>query len=221
MALLVLVWLVSFLGAFAVSHVRSSDGFDGRVRPDHMRTYSNAALRFALVYPAQLTLADFTNRLRDRGHVVARLVFTDRTTTGALVVTVRFRQGDHNLTYAEAARLVRAGRSQVAASLPSVYEGQGDVRRVTVQNVSTTTVDGLPAIASRAQLRLTNGRTESLERDDCFGPALSFEFEALFSPGDVNARDSLRRIVVSFRQESSWPPAASAKTVWAMVESAA
>jgi len=215
-ALLVLTATASFFGTLAVDFMRSPGGFDHHFRPNHLRSYSDPRLHFSLSYPARLTLADVTDQLWERGDIVARMEFTSRGDPVALVVTVRSWRIDRDLSRGEATKLAHELRTRVAASLPHTYQGQGGVQRVTVQQVATTIVGGLPAISSRALLRFTNGRIDTLERNDCLGPTMSFEFEAVFPVGDVGARDCFRRIVASFRQDSVWPPEGSPRAMWVM-----
>lgn len=220
-ALLVLTASVSFFGTLAVDFMRSPGGFDHHFRPNHLHSYSDLTLHFVLSYPARLTLTDVTDQLRERGDVVERLVFASRGDPGALIVTVRSWRIDRDLLHGEATKLADDLRTQVAASLPHDYQGRGGVQRVTVRHVGTTIVGGLPAISSRAQLRFTNGRIDTLERNDCLGPVLSFEFEAVFPVGDVGARGCFRRIVASFRQDSVWPSEGSPEAMWVMAGASA
>lgn len=220
-ALLVLIASVSFCGTLAVDFMRSPGGFDYHFRPNHLRSYSDPRLHFSLSYPARLTLADVTDQLRDRGDVLARLAFTSRGDPGALIVTVRSWQIDRDLSRGEATQLAHDLRIQVAAALPRTYRGQGGVQRVTVQQVATTVVGGLPTISSRALLYPRSGQAESLERNDCLGPVLSFEFEAVFPVGDVGAGDRFRRIVASFRPDSVWPPGGPRRATWVMADPSA
>jgi hypothetical protein len=85
-----------------------------------------------------------------------------------------------------------------------------------VQGVRAITIDGLPAIASRAALKMKKGRDLCLERSDCFSGEVMFTFESVFAKGDIAMRDRLRRIVASFRHDPRWRAGPHADGSWVM-----
>lgn len=214
--LLVFVALTSFLGTLAIRFLASPAGFDYVFRPDHLQSYSDAALRFSMRYPARLTLDDTTGRFRERGDVAARLVLSSDDDSGALDLTVHAWSWEKRFSRSAATDLVLDLRAKIAAALPRDYGEREGIRRVVVQGVRATTVGGLPAIASRATLKMKTGRDLYLERSDCFPGEVMVTFESIFARGDTAMRDRLRGIVASFRHDPRWRAGPHANGSWVM-----